>query len=170
LAPRRIEGAEVVERNSGRCGSSLFFGSSLLFGSGFVFGSKLGHHPIDLGQSQDLFGLCRPSVFDGRFCRLDQLVKGLGDSVQTGSHRIEAITLRLFEMLKNGIVSVHATSKLRTLTIIASKAFFRQAIDFTNDPRPERHLPTIESENESEKMNEFFEIVVFDIVTNGGFC
>jgi hypothetical protein len=59
---------------------------------------------------------------------------------------------------------------LHTQTIIASKAFFRQAIDFTNDPQPERHSSSFEGEKDAEKVGVFFEIVVFDIVTNGGFC
>jgi hypothetical protein len=59
---------------------------------------------------------------------------------------------------------------LHTQTIIASRAFFRQAIDFTNDPRRQRHSFSIASGNMGKNEAYFFEIAVFDIVTNGGFC
>jgi hypothetical protein len=100
LAARSVESAKILERDSGHRAP--------------CFGTKLGQQGLHLGQGQDLLGVSRSRTLNGGLGRLNQLTEAFDDGVEPGSHRIETLTLRLFEMLEDRIVPVHGASNSRT--------------------------------------------------------
>jgi len=125
LASSLVEGAKVFEGNPRWCGRS----SAL---EGFL--ARLGDKGLDIGYRERFIDFSGKGALNRGLGRLKQIIEVRDDSFETVRDRVNALTLRLLQLLENGIVPVHVASNSRPFNIIATNVTSSQAIDFVCDP------------------------------------